>query len=227
MTQSVILVVATALATWFIMRWLRWRPLPAQPLTGEEKEIGRARDIGSQLDGARDRASLVEVERNRVALAKAVKAALWVTDARLNLAVPELLQMAQRWAGKSKVRGKKWTPPEGVTQIESVDDPNAPSAAWASKNHHWRLESESRPSILPQEIEEDMRTCKVFVDRELVLDMTISSKDSKVVWIDALTVGPWVSELLEFAGEQKVGAQTRSSDRSARRHQDRADKIHW
>lgn len=227
MMQSVILVVATALATWFIMRWMRWRPPPAESLTGEEKEAGRARDIGSQLDGARDRASLVEVERNRVALAKAVKAALWVTDARLNLAVPELLQMAQRWAGKSKARGKKWTPPEGVTQIESVDDPNSPSAAWVSNDRHWRLESESRPSILPGEIEEDMRTCRVVVDHELVLDMTISSKDSKVVWIDALTVGPWVSDLLEFAGEQKVGAQARSSAQSAQKHQDRADKIHW
>lgn len=227
MTQSVILVVVTALATWFVMKWLRSRPRAATPLTGEEQEIGRARDIGSQLDGARDRASIAEVERNRVALAKAVKAALWVTEARLNLAVPELLQISQRWVSESKAQAKRWTAPEGVTEIEAVDDPRSPSAAWNGNGHHWRLEAEWRPSILPEEIEEDIGSCKVFVDQELVLDMTISSKDHKVVWIDALTVGPWVSELLAFAGGQKSDAQALSSAKSAREHQDRADKIHW
>ena len=69
----------------------------------QESEAERAKEVGSQLDGARDRASVVEVERNKLALAKAVKAALWVTNPRLNAAVPELLKMAQLWAGKSSV----------------------------------------------------------------------------------------------------------------------------
>ena len=120
MSQSVLLVVATALTTWLIMRWAKSVP---SPLNREQREIGSARDIGTQLDSARDRASLAEVERNRLALAKAVKAALWVTDARLNFAVPDLLKLAQVWMGQSKVRGKTWKPPEGVTQIEGLDDP--------------------------------------------------------------------------------------------------------
>jgi hypothetical protein len=209
------------------MRWLRSPPPFIRALTGEEKEAGRAKDIGTQLDNARDRASLGEVERNKLALAKAVKAALWVTEARLNLAVPELLRMAQRWTDKSKRPGKKGTAPEGVTQIEGSDDPNSPWAAWSSKGQHWRLEGQWRPSILPEEIEEDIGTCKVFLDHELVLDMTISSKDLTVMWIDALTVGPWVSDLLAFAGEQISDAQALSSEQSARKHQDRADNIHW
>jgi hypothetical protein len=57
--------------------------------------------------------------------------------------------------------------------------------------------------------------------------MTISSKDPQVLWIDALTVGPWVSELLAFAGARMSDAQARSSARSARKNQDRADNIHW
>src|SRR5437764_1130862 len=105
--QSILLVLVTAVATWFIMHRARSGPGRATALTHEEKEIGRAKDIGTQLDGARDRASVAEVERNKLALAKAVKAALWVTEARLNLAVPELLKMAQLWSGKSNVRGKK------------------------------------------------------------------------------------------------------------------------
>lgn len=226
MTQSIILVVVTAVATWFIMRWLKSRPRPATPLTIEEQEIGRAKVIGLQLDGARDRASLVEVDRNKLALAKAVKAALWVTDARLNFAVPELLKQAQLWAGKSSVRGKKWTAPEGVTKIEGLDDPKSPWAAWRWNEQHWRVEAEWRPSVVPDEIEGDIGRCKAFVDQELVLDMTIG-EDRTVMWIDALTVGPWVSHLLEFAGVQKSDAQARSSERSARKNQDRADKIHW
>src|SRR6476469_879770 len=104
MTQSILLVVGTALVTWFIMRWARSVPrLPNR----EEREIGSARGISAQLDDARDRASLIEVERNKLALAKAVKAALWVTESRLNVAVPELLTMAQRWAGQSMAPGKK------------------------------------------------------------------------------------------------------------------------
>jgi hypothetical protein len=196
-------------------------------LSQEEREIGRAKDIGTQLDGARDRASLIEVERNKLALAKAVKAALWVTEARLNLAVPELLKLAQLWVGKSKVRGKQWTAPPGVTDIEGLDDPRAPWASWSFNEHHWRIEAEWRPSNLPEVIEEDVGTCKVLVDRELVLDMTISSKDPQVLWIDALTVGPWVSDLLAFAGARTSDAKARSSARSARKNQDRADKIHW
>jgi hypothetical protein len=196
-------------------------------LNHERTEIDRARDIGTQLDGARDRASVAEVERNKLALAKAVKAALWVTDARLNVAVPELLKMAQLWVGKSKVRGKKWTAPEGVTQIEGLDDPASPWAAWNFNGHHWRIEAQWRPSIAPDEIEGDLGTCKVLLDGDVVLDMTISSKDRQVMWIDALTVGPWVSDLLAFSGARTSDAKARSSARSARANQERADKIHW
>lgn len=227
MMTTILVVVLTASLTALIIHWLRSPPAFIKALTGEEKEAGRAKDIGTQLDGARDRASLVETERNKLALAKAVKAALWVTEARLNFAVPELLKMAQRWRDKSKRSESEWIPPAGVTQIEGSDDPNSPWAAWSSKNHHWRLEGQWRPSILHEEIEEDMGTCKVFLDHELVLDMTVSSKDRTVLWIDALSVGPWVSDLLEFAGEQESNAQARSSERSARKHQDRADNIRW
>jgi hypothetical protein len=47
------------------------------------------------------------------------------------------------------------------------------------------------------------------------------------MWIDALTVGPWVSELLAFSGAQTSEAKARSSAKSARQNQQRADKIHW
>jgi hypothetical protein len=202
-------------------------PDPPRRLSPEQREAERAKNIGTQLDGARDRASIVEVDRNKLALAKGVKAALWVTEARLNLVVPELLKMAQLWTGKSKTRGQEWTAPEGVTDIEGFDDLRAPWAAWTSNGHHWRIEAQWRPSILPEEIEEDVGTCKVLVDHQVVLDMTISSKDPQVLWIDALTVGPWVSELLAFAGARMSDAQARSSARSARKNQDRADNIHW
>lgn len=227
MSQSVMLVVVTVLVTWLFLRWTRDTPRLAKLLSLEEKEAGRAKDIGDQLDGARDRASEVEVERNKLALAKAVKAALWVTESRLNVAVPELLTLAQRWVGQSKRRGKAWRPPEGVTQIEGHDDPNSPWAAWEFDGHRWRIEGQWRPSILPEEIEDDIGTCKVLVDDSVMLDMTVSSKDLQVMWIDALTVGPWVSELLAFAGVQSSDAQARSSARSARENQDRADKIHF
>lgn len=105
MTQSVLLVLATMLVTWFVMRWLRLGPTPPPILSPEEREIGRARTIGKQLDGAPERASLVEEERNKLAVAKAVKAALWVTESRLNVAVPELLKTAQLWVGQEKQLG--------------------------------------------------------------------------------------------------------------------------
>ena len=43
----------------------------------------------------------------------------------------------------------------------------------------------------------------------------------------ALTVGPWVSDLLAFTGARTSDAKARSSARSARKNQDRADNIHW
>ena len=224
MIQSVLLVVATALATWLIMHWVRWVP---RPLNREQREIGSAKNIGTELDGARDRASVFEVERNRLAVAKAVKAALWVTEARLNFAVPELLKMAQLWVGQSKARSKKWKAPAGVTQIEGFDDARAPWAAWIFNDHHWRIEGQWEPSILPEEIGEDIGACKVSVDEQVVLDMTISGKDREVMWIDALTVGPWVSDLLAFSGAQTSEAKARSSAKSAKQNQERADKIHW
>ena len=227
MTQSVLLVVITAVVTWLLLRWTRTKPRLAKLLSLEEEEAGRAKDIGVQLDGARDRASDIEIERNKLALAKAVKAALWVTDSRLNEAVPELLKLAQRWMGQSKRKDKAWKAPEGVTEIDGHDDPNSPWASWNFDDHRWRIEGQWRPSILPEEIKEDIGTCKVFVDDKVMLDMTISSEDRQVMWIDALTVGPWVSDLLTFAGVQSTDAKARSSARSARENQDRADKIHW
>lgn len=223
MTQSILLVIGTALVTWFIMRWARSVP---RLLNREEREIGSAKGIGAQLDDARDRASLIEVERNKLALAKAVKAALWVTESRLNVAVPELLKMAQRWAGQSTAPGKKWKAPAGVTKIEGSDDAGFPWAAWDNNDRHWRIEGRHGPSIA-EEVDEDLRTFKVLVDHDVVLNMTISGKDGQVMWIDALTVGPWVSDLLAFSGAQTSEAQARSSARSARQNQERADKILW
>jgi hypothetical protein len=226
-TQSVLLVAATALLTWFITRWVRSGYDSPKRLSPEEREAERAKDIGTQLDSARDQASVAEIERNKLALAKAVKAALWVTDARLNLAVPELLKMAQLWVGKSKTRGDRWTPPKGVTAIEGLDDAKSPWASWRFEDHLWRIEGQWRASTLPEEIEGDVGTCKVLLDGQVVLDMTISSKDPEVLWVDALTVGPWVSELLAFAGARTSDAKARSSARSARKNQARADNIHW
>ena len=227
MTQSVLLVVVTAILTWLIMKWARWAPDRAKRLSSQEREAEHAKEIGTQLDGARDRASVAEIERNKLALAKAVKAALWVTEARLNLAVPELLKMAQLWVGKSEVRGEKWTPPKGVTDIEGLDDAEAPWASWSFDDHHWRVEALWRPSAIPEEIEGDVGTFKVLLDQQLVLDMTISNRDPDLLWVDALTVGPWVSDLLAFAGARTSDAKARSSERSARKNQDRADSIHW
>jgi hypothetical protein len=170
---------------------------------------------------------VAELERNRLALAKAVKAALWVTEARLNLAVPELLKMSQVWVGKTTRRGKKWIAPEGVADIEGLDNAEAAWASWSFDGHHWRIDGQWRPSALPDEIEGDVGTFQVLLDRQLVLDMTISSRDPQVLWVDALTVGPWVSDLLAFAGARTSDAKARSSARSARKNQDRADNIHW
>jgi len=224
MAQSLLLIAGTALATWFIMRSVRFVP---RALNREEREIRSAKDIGNQLDGARDRASLVEVERNKLALAKAVKAALWVTEARLNFAVPELLKIAQMWIGQSTDRSKKWKAPKGVTEIEGLDDEQAPWAAWNFNDHHWRIEGQWGPSGIPEDMEVAVGACKVFLDRHVVLDMTLSRKDRQVMWIDALTVGPWVSDLLAFAGAQTSDAKAHTSARSARENQERADKIHW
>src|SRR5437660_4949198 len=227
MIQSVLLVLVTAVATWFVMNRARSGPGRPTALTHEQKEIGRAKDIGTQLDGARDRASVAEVERNKLALAKAVKAALWVTDARLNTAVPELLKMAQLWAEKSSARREKWTAPKGVTDIEGLDHSTAPWASWSFDGHHWRIEALLQPSALPEEIEGDVGTFKVLVDRQLVLDMTISTEDPQLLWVDALTVGSWVSELLAFGGARTSDAKARSSARSASKNKKRADNIHW
>jgi hypothetical protein len=227
MIQSLLLVAGTALLTWLILRWARSAPDRPKPLSGQESEAERAKDVGTQLDGARDRASVAELERNKLALAKAVKAALWVTEARLNAAVPELLKMAQLWAGKSSVRREKWTAPKGVTDIEGLDDATAPWASWSFDGRHWRIEALWQPSALPEEIEGDVGTFKVLVDRQLVLDMTISTEDPQLLWVDALTVGPWVSELLAFAGARTSDAKARSSARSATKNQKRADNIHW
>lgn len=226
MLHSVLLVAATAVLTWFVAGRMRAVPVVAR-LSFQQKEANRAKDIGDQLDGARERANSAELERNKVALAKAVKAALWVTDARLNVAVPELLKMAQLWAGKSKVRGKAWKPPEGVTRIDGLDDDASPWASWNFNGHDWRVEAQSRPSILPDEVGGEFENCKVLLDDGVVLDMTISCKDRQVMWIDALTVGPWVSDLLRFAGARTSDAKARSSARSARENQERADNIHW
>lgn len=225
--NSVLLVVFTAAATWLIMRSLRSPPAFIRALTGEEKEAGRAKAIGEKLDEERDRVSEAAIETNRVALARAVKAALWVTEARLNFAVPELLEIAQLWPELGKLPEERWEPPEGVTDIEGRNDPKSPWAAWRWSEMHWRIEADWRPSIVPEEEGADTGTCKVFVDRELVLDMTISSKDLHVMWIDALRVGPWVSDLLEFTGARRSDAEALTSAKSARRYQDRADKIHW
>jgi hypothetical protein len=227
MTQSLLLVVATAILTWIIMKWVRWTPGRIRSLSAQEQEADRAKDVGTQLDGARDQASVAEVERNRLALAKAVKAALWVTEARLNAAVPELLKMAQLWADKSRARGENWTAPNGVTNIEGLDDPVAPWASWNFDDQHWRIEAKWQPSSLPEEIEGEVGTFKVLVDQQLVLDMTISNEDPLLLWVDALTVGPWVSELLAFSGARTSDAKALSSARSARKNQKRADNIHW
>ena len=144
MTQSVLLVLATMLATWLVMRWLNLGPAAPKLMSSEEREIGRAKDVGRKLDGARDRASLVEEERNKLALAKAVKAALWVTESRLNRRYRALKTPV--WvSGKNRARNGKRRPRH---HVEGLDDVNSPWAAWNSRPN-WRVRAR-RPSILPK-----------------------------------------------------------------------------
>jgi hypothetical protein len=227
MLNSVLLITATALVTFLVTRWLRSPTRFSRPQTGEEREADSAKAIGAQLDDERDKVSEASIKSNKVALAKAVKAALWVTEARLNFAVPELLEIAQLWPDLARLPKGEWTPPKGVSDIEGRDDPKAPWASWRWDGRHWRIEAKWHPSILPDEPAIEIGACKVFVEQELVLDMTISRKDHHVMWIDALRVGPWVSDLLEFTGARRTDAQARADENSARQNEARADKIHW
>ena len=82
MTQSILLVLVTAVVTWFVMRWARSAPARPKPLSMQEREAEHAKDVGYRLDGARDQASKAELERNRLALAKGQNSIV-VRDARL------------------------------------------------------------------------------------------------------------------------------------------------
>ena len=110
----------------------------SRSLSSQESEADRAKEIGTQLDGARDRASVAEIERNRLALAKAVKAALWVTEARLNLAVPELLEMAQLWVGKSTAAWRKMDAAQGSGRHRRPRRSVSPLGFLELDGHHWR-----------------------------------------------------------------------------------------
>lgn len=227
MPNLILLFAAAIIAGWLVRNWFKSAARQNELTTPEQQEIDNAKAIGEELEREYQRRSKAAVEGNEAALAKAEKARRWIDDAKLNLVIPELLDTVKLWPYWIKLPGdRKWTPPDGVTKIEGLQDRKAPWASWQWNGHHWRIEAEWHPSSLPDDFETENGTYRVLVDQEPVLDMTLSSDGLRTMWIDALTVGPWVSELVRFAGDRKLESQALSSASFAKSYQQRADRIH-
>lgn len=225
MSNVILLVIAVAAIVWLVSKTKR-SGNAVEPQSSEAAEIARARAIGDELEREHNRRSKAAVEGNKAATAKAEKARQWVSEAKLNYVIPELLDTVQLWPYWIKLPDdKKWTPPEGVTNIEGLQNRKKPWASWRWNDRLWRVEAEWRPSSLPDDFETENGTYRISVDGELVLDMTLSSDGLRVMWLDALTVGAWVSEIVRFAGERKLDSQALSSASFAKSYQERADRI--
>ena len=163
---------------------------------------------------------------NKASVEKAYKAQRWIEEARLNIIVPELLDTAQLWPYWIKLPDdKRWSPPVGLSEIEGKQDRKKPWAAWRFDGRHWKIEAEWGPTSTPDSDRPDSGKYRISVDSVLVCDMTLSADDLRTMWVDALTVGPWVSELIRFAGERKLESQALSSASFHRHHKERAENI--
>lgn len=205
-------------------------PMTFDEPTPEEAEVAKARRIAEEGRAARELAGSQHRHSLNDANQKIAKADEFVRDNELDTAVPWLFDEMQHWP--SWLDGTSdWELPVEVSQVEGGGTYKDRWVAWVLNERKFKMHSKERNYY--GGFDDTTAYCDygVEADGNPVLAITCS-KDITQEWArwryvsaEALKVGPWISELVEFYHLVKLAHDRRMQQYEADDIMQRANNI--
>jgi hypothetical protein len=194
-------------------------PVQARELTLEEAEIARARQIADAGSDAREEAYREHKAGLRDAEAKLSQADKFVRESELDIAVPWLFEEMQHWA--SWLSGPHdWKLPVDISEVEGGGSFGDQWVSWKWNDRKFKLHFLKQKDYDHVE-DHEYGDFDVEADDQPVLQINCSRdwRQEFTSWhyfsTDALKVGPWIGELIEFYHVARLAHEKQGYDRDA------------
>jgi hypothetical protein len=211
------------------------REAPPPPVTSkrqmapEELEVERARHAFEETDRARGEAQRQHHRDTEAVRTKLERAREYVRKSGLDQALPTVWEEIEHW-GTWVNMPDEWSPPDGVTEIRGGEGSDESYVSWKWHGHVYRMQFRRRRSYTP---DGDLEFAEIdlIVDGEpaITLDCTKDGYETWEQWrgsdVKQLRVGPWMSDIIRFAGHLKLTSERQTWQFFAEADEQRARRI--
>jgi hypothetical protein len=191
-------------------------------------EIEKARKTHEQMvrddrDALKRHHESLESDRQKLARAQE-----YLEETGLDRSIPDVWETVQYWPSWVNMPDR-WTPPEGITDIKGSSQSKEASVEWQWKGHHYDIHFIERYNYAPED-DDRLGEIAVSVDGETVCGINCAiGTESYDSWrcsgVEALKVGPWMSEFVALAGYLHAASEASSRKTFGDFERERAKRI--
>jgi hypothetical protein len=200
----------------------------ADPPSDEERHVAEAKRARAQIDEddhaawERHQDSLKDVRE------KLSRARKYMSETTLDRLIPEVWQTVEHWASWAAMPDR-WTAPDGVQAITGDGDFKDRWVAWIWNDRRYRMHFAEKHNYLPEDYDR-LSQIDLEVDEEPVCSVSCSQgPEAYDNWrytdVEALTVGPWMSEFIRMAGHLHAEKEASTRELFSEMDREKADRI--
>jgi hypothetical protein len=206
-------------------------PEPEPEVTQDDREITKAAQ--AFRNGAEQRAAMYQAQKltSRAAEEIVEKAAEAVRTSHLDIVVPYLWEEMKHWPSWSKLEPKgRWTAPVEIGDLDGDSSAKKPWIEWRTAGFLFRLEFEAARMSFDDEGQEYADIGVSVDDIEVArLRFTRNAANEFERWrfvgVDALVIGPWMAQLVEFYSTIRGVKEQQQTERTSGFYTTRAARI--
>jgi hypothetical protein len=200
----------------------------AEPPSDEERHVAEAKLTREQIDEddhaawERHQASLKDVRE------KLSRARKYMSETSLDSLIPEVWQTVEHWVSWAAMPDR-WTAPEGIHGITGDGDFKDRWVAWMWNDRRYRMHFAEKHNYLPDDYDR-LSQIDLEVDDEPVCSVSCShGPETYENWrftdVEALTVGPWMSEFIRMAGQLHAEKEAATRELFSEMDREKAGRI--
>ncbi|NBB26564.1 hypothetical protein GVM20_15635 [Porphyrobacter sp. SLTP] len=195
---------------------IKWAKSKASNLEPTEKaEVDRAVQERKRLEGEARQATVADVEASKAIRQKIARANKIVAEAGLGKDLADLWEMVRPWPSWAK-RQTGWEAPDGFSEIAGSENSAIEDSVsqWSWGGRRYELRYVRKQSFSPDP-DWNPRDIHLSVDGEEVAvlnyDQAYHDYGSSLrhIGVDALTVGPWMADIVRMVGRLRQEQEAR------------------
>ncbi len=204
---------------------------PETEKTPDELEIERAMQARMKIEEDARRIATINEEATREAKEKIARAEKIIQETGLDNDIGDLWDAVKHWPSWSSMPDR-WTPPSGFTDISggATDNRDQSLTSWVWEGKAYTLTCTEQPNYTP-DYDWNPRDIVLKVDGEEVAALSYNEvfndygSDYKYVLVEALTVGPWMTDIVRLTAQLRLDQSRRLNQMDADYEAQRASRI--